>query len=120
MATSDPTKSHLAARDALGKRHMLMLPKVTRGDVAAWTASGCIVAAEAFATGVSDWHRPWHGAKPFGIKASEGGDSRIEHAKSRAARCATEAHQSRAWPLPPALMGPSAGGDVAGYKAPRL
>ena len=107
MATSDPTKSHLTARDALGRRHMLMLREVARGDVAAWMACGCIVAAEALASGVSSWHRSVAVAKVWGIDPSEGSDSRREHAERRGIRNATEAHQSRAEQLPPPLTGPS-------------
>ncbi|CAE6852528.1 hypothetical protein [Paraburkholderia aspalathi] len=72
MQTSDATKKHLANRDALGKRHMQMLRDVRRGDVFAWMTCGCIVAAEAFSSGVSEWRRSVNYATPRGIAPTEG------------------------------------------------
>ncbi|WP_152035569.1 hypothetical protein [Paraburkholderia caledonica] len=36
---------------------MLMLRLAPRGHALAWMACGCIVAAESFASGLSEWHR---------------------------------------------------------------
>jgi len=73
MQTPDVTKKYLAARDALGRRHMQMLREVERGDVSAWMTCGCIVAAEAFANGLSAWDRRADGiVRPRSIAPTEG------------------------------------------------
>jgi hypothetical protein len=59
-------------RDALGARHMQMLRRAPRGDVLAWMACGCIVAADSFASGLSQWEGSGWGAKAFGIDGVEG------------------------------------------------
>ncbi|WP_143325671.1 hypothetical protein [Caballeronia sordidicola] len=66
---------HFSSRELLDAMHMQMLRLVPRGDVMAWMACGCIVAADAFSSGLSDWHRISHGARAFGIDADEGSGS---------------------------------------------
>jgi hypothetical protein len=58
MRTPDPTVKHLEARVSLGKQYMQMLREVPCGDVSAWMACGCLIAAEAFERGISEWEMP--------------------------------------------------------------
>jgi hypothetical protein len=51
------SSARVRTRDELAKRHMQMLRLAPRGHALAWMACGCIVAAESFANGLSEWHR---------------------------------------------------------------
>jgi hypothetical protein len=94
--TIEWTKANHAALDALGKRYMQMLRVARRGDVCAWMTCGCIVAAEAFSCGLSDWHKPWKEPKVRGIDSSEGSDCQPHNARPVRHAGIKEAHQSHA------------------------
>ncbi|CAG9239348.1 hypothetical protein PSP6_800009 [Paraburkholderia tropica] len=47
-----------------------MLQLVPRGDVAAWMACGCIVAAEAFERGLATWHMRMSDVKGRGLNSA--------------------------------------------------
>jgi hypothetical protein len=73
MSIADAIKRHQRERDQLGKRHIQMLRAVSPGDVIAWMTCGCIVAAEAFASGLSAWNSRADGlVRPRGISSTEG------------------------------------------------
>jgi hypothetical protein len=66
------SSARVRTRDELAKRHMQMLRLAPRGHALAWMACGCIVAAESFANGLSEWHRSFDLAAPRGIAPTAG------------------------------------------------
>lgn len=70
MHAPDPSPKHLVVRDSLSKEYLQMLQLVPRGDVAAWMACGCIVAAEAFERGLATWHMRMSDVKGRGLNSA--------------------------------------------------
>ncbi|MDR5784643.1 hypothetical protein QCE63_35195 [Caballeronia sp. LZ065] len=72
MAVGFDFGAYAAIRDDLGRQYMRQLRVVPRGCVASWMAVGCMVAAEAFAIGISEWNEGAGEARAYGLTGTAG------------------------------------------------